>query len=72
MRAPPSTIFLTSREKRDPLGESQKRRRPRSLHNSTGDLTANLSSRGHDPMPTYTRLDARSSVFFCNPCAEVL
>ena len=38
MRAPPSTIFLTSREKRDPLGESQKRRRPRSLHNSTGDL----------------------------------
>ena len=71
MRAPPSTIFLTSREKRDPLGESQKRRRPRSLHNSTDDLVPPLLPR-KNPMPTYTRLDARSSVFFCNPCAEVL
>ncbi len=71
-RAPPAKKMLTPRGNCDPLGTPYKRRRPWSLKNSTGDLTANLTNRGHDPMPTYTRLDARSSVFFCSPCAEVL
>ena len=71
MRAHPATNFLTPDQIRDPIGEARKSAAPGDLETPKGDLTANLSSRGHDPMPTYTRLDARSSVFFCNPCAEV-
>ncbi len=72
MRARPSRKMLTPRKSRACVGEPYKRRRPRSLHNSTGDLATPSRTEEATRMPTYTRLDARSSVFFCNPCAEVL
>ena len=71
MRAQPATNFLTPEQIRDPLCDTRKSAAPMDLEIHRDDLVPPLLPR-KNPMPTYTRLDARSSVFFCNPCAEVL